>query len=110
MAGKAMAVGIAFHEGDMGLWNLVLVTVFCLSILFLSVSGIVMWWKRRPKGGGARLFAPVVSEPGPLWKTGAIIMLAVSLLFPLSGAVLVAVLLLDFIVLRHIKPLKRIVS
>lgn len=110
VAGKAMAVGIAFHEGDMGLWNLVLVTVFCLSILFLSVSGIVMWWKRRPKGGGARLFAPVVSEPGPLWKTGAIIMLAVSLLFPLSGAVLVAVLLLDFIVLRHIKPLKRIVS
>ncbi len=48
-AGKAMAAGIAFHEGDMGLWNLVLVTVFCLSIIFLSVSGFVMWWKRRPK-------------------------------------------------------------
>ena len=41
-AGKAMAVGIAFHEGDMGLWNLALVTVFCLSIIFLSVSGFVI--------------------------------------------------------------------
>lgn len=108
-AGKAMAVGIAFHEGDMGLWNLALVTIFCLSIIFLSVSGIVMWWKRRPKGA-ARLVAPVVSEPGPLWKTGAIVMLAVSLLFPLSGAVLVGVLLLDLLVIRHVKPLKRAVS
>lgn len=107
-AGKAMAVGIAFHEGDMGVWNIALVTLFCLSVIFLSVSGIVMWWKRRP-AGAARLFAPV-SEPGPLWKTGAIVMLAVSLLFPLSGAVLVAVLLLDLLVIRHLKPLKRAVS
>lgn len=106
-AGKAMAVGIAFHEGDMGAWNVALVTVFCLSIIFLSVSGIVMWWKRRPKAGAARLFAPVVSEPGPLWKTGAIVMLAVSLLFPLSGAVLIAVLVLDLLVIRHVAPLRR---
>lgn len=109
VAGKAMAAGIAFHEGDMGLWNLILVTVFCVSIIFLSVSGFVMWWKRRPKGA-ARLVAPTVSEPGPLWKTGAIVMLAVSLLFPLSGAVLVAVLLLDLLVLRHIAPLKKALS
>lgn len=108
-AGKAMAAGIAFHEGDMGLWNLVLVNVFCLSIIFLSVSGFVMWWKRRPKGA-ARLVAPTVGEPGPLWKTGALVMLATALLFPLSGAVLVAVLLLDLLVFRHITPLKKALS
>lgn len=105
--GKAMAVGIAFHEGDMGLWNLVLVTAFCLAIIFMAVSGVVMWWKRRPKGAAARLFAPVVSEPGPLWKVGAFVMLGVALLFPLTGAVLVVVLALDLLVIRHIKPLKR---
>jgi uncharacterized iron-regulated membrane protein len=109
VAGKAMAAGVAFHEGDMGLWNLVLVTVFCLSIIFLSVSGFVMWLKRRPKGA-ARLVAPTVSEPGPLWKTGAFVMLAVSLLFPLSGAALVAVLLLDLLVFRHVAPLKKALS
>ncbi|MFN3718282.1 MAG: PepSY-associated TM helix domain-containing protein [Rhizobium rhizophilum] len=108
-AGKAMAAGIAFHEGDMGLWNLVLVNVFCLSIIFLSVSGFVMWWKRRPKGA-VRLVAPSVGEPGPLWKTGALVMLATALLFPLSGAVLLAVLLLDFLVFRHIAPLKKALS
>ncbi|KQW32079.1 hypothetical protein ASE36_07745 [Rhizobium sp. Root274] len=109
VAGKAMAAGVAFHEGAIGLWNLVLVTVLCLAIIFLSVSGFVMWFKRRPKGA-ARLVAPTVSEPGPLWKTGAVVMLAVSLLFPLSGAVLVAVLLLDLLVFRHIAPLKRALS
>jgi uncharacterized iron-regulated membrane protein len=61
---KAMAVGIAFRERDMGLWNLGLNTLFCLSVLLVSVSGLVMWWKRRPappagldvleRGGGAR--------------------------------------------------------
>lgn len=107
VAGKAMAAGIAFHEGDMGAWNVALVTIFCLSVIFLAVSGVAIWWMRRPKGAGARLLAPRVGEPGPLWKSGAIIMLAVSLLFPLTGAVLIGVLLLDLAVLRHIGPLKR---
>jgi uncharacterized iron-regulated membrane protein len=109
-AGKAMAVGVAFHEGDMGVWNVTLVTVYCLSVIVLSVSGIVMWWKRRPKAGAGRLFAPVVSEPGPMWKTGAIVMLGVSLLFPLTGAVLISVLLLDLLLFRHVAPLKRALS
>lgn len=108
-AGKAMAVGIAFHEGDMGVWNIALVTLFCLSVIFLSVSGYVMWWKRRPSGAN-RLVAPVVPEKLGLWKTGALVMLAVSLLFPLTGIVLVSVLALDMLVVRHVKPLKRALS
>ena len=107
--GKVMAVGVAFHEGDIGLWNLIFNTLFCLSIIFMSVSGIVMWWKRRPKGA-ARLMAPQMPEKLGLWKGGAVVMLAVALLFPLTGAVLVAVLLLDMFVLRHIGALKRVVS
>jgi uncharacterized iron-regulated membrane protein len=45
---KAMAVGIALHEGQLGWWNFAINTVFCLSIVFLCVSGVVMWWKRKP--------------------------------------------------------------
>ena len=109
VAGKAMAVGVAFHEGTIGTWNLVFVTVYCLAVIFLSVSGIVMWWKRRPAGAG-RLVAPQNNEPHPLWKGGAIVMLVCALLFPLSGGVLIAVLLLDLLVIRNIKPLKRALS
>lgn len=108
-AGKAMAVGVALHEGDMGWWNVALNTLFCLSIIFMAVSGIVMWWKRRPSGA-PRLFAPAFPERLGLWKGGAIVMLAVALLFPLSGAVLLAVLALDMLLVRHIKPLKRAIS
>lgn len=108
-AGKAMAVGIALHEGDIGVWNIALNTIFCLSVVFLSVSGIVMWWKRRPAGAN-RLVAPVVPENMALWKGGAIVMVAVSLLFPLTGIVLVTVLALDMLVVRRMKPLKRALS
>lgn len=107
--GKAMAVGIAFHEGDMGVWNLALNTLFCLSIIFMAVSGVVMWWKRRPSGA-TRLVAPALPEKLGLWKSGAIVMLVVAVLFPLSGAVLVAVLALDMLLVRNIKPLKRALS
>lgn len=109
VAGKAMAAGIAFHEGDMGAWNVALVTAFCLSVIFMSVSGVVMWWKRRPKNA-ARLFAPTVTEPGPFWKTGALVMVATSLLFPLTGAVLVAVLLLDLVVITNVPALRKALS
>lgn len=106
-AGKAMAVGVAFHEGDIaGGWNVALNTVFCLSVIFLSVSGIVMWWKRRPVGTG-RLVAPIVPEKMALWKGGAVVMLCVSLFFPLTGLVLIAVLALDLLIIRHVGPLKR---
>jgi uncharacterized iron-regulated membrane protein len=59
---KAMAWGIAFHEGDLGAWNLALNTLFCLSLVLVSVSGVVMWVKRRPSGArlgprrGQRIF------------------------------------------------------
>lgn len=109
VAGKAMAVGIAFHEGDMGLWNLALVTVYCLAVIFLSVSGIVMWWMRRPQTA-SRLMAPAYPADMGLWKGGAIVMLLVSLLFPLTGLTLISVLLLDMLLIRRIAPLKKALS
>ncbi|WP_022951780.1 PepSY-associated TM helix domain-containing protein [Leucothrix mucor] len=105
---QAMAVGIAFHEGDMGLWNLLLNTVFCLSIIFLSVSGVVMWWIRRPEKSG-RLGAPPMVDVA-LGKGAVVLTLLVSLLFPLAGLTLLAVLALDVLIIQRIKPLVRILS
>jgi uncharacterized iron-regulated membrane protein len=95
---KGMAVGIAFHQGDMGLWNATLNLLFCAGVVFLCVSGMVMWWKRRPAGSGWRMVAPPAPRNLPLWKGGAVVMCAVALAFPLSGAVLLAVWLLDWLV------------
>ncbi|WP_374411395.1 PepSY-associated TM helix domain-containing protein [Hydrogenophaga sp.] len=103
---KFMAVGIALHQGDMGLVSAWVNVVFCLAVVFLCVSGIVMWWKRRPANAG-RLVAPRAPAEAALWKTGAVVMLVVALAFPLSGAVLVAVLLLDGLLLSRVPALKQ---
>ncbi len=108
LAGKAMAVGIAFHEGDIGLWNLVLNTLFCFAVIFLSVSGIVMWWMRRPKKSALRLFAPKAPANRPHWRSAMLIMLVLSLAFPLVGITLVVALALDILVLSRIPMLKRV--
>ncbi|MGA0540812.1 PepSY-associated TM helix domain-containing protein [Neotabrizicola sp. VNH66] len=106
---KAMAWGVAFHEGDMGWWNVALNTVFCLSILFLTISGLVMWWKRRP-AGAPRLAAPPRPRDAGLWKGAALLMIVLGALFPLGGLAMVAVLLLDATLLRLLPGLKRVLS
>jgi uncharacterized iron-regulated membrane protein len=107
--GKGMAVGIALHEGDMGWWNVALNTIFCLSVIFLSVSGVVMWWMRRPSKAG-RLAAPPMPRDMPLWQGAVLIGLAVSLAFPMAGLTLLAVLALDFLVVSRIPALRRALS
>ena len=48
--GKASAVGIPFHRGELGVWNQVLLFLFAASVLFSLVSGWVMFFKRRRAG------------------------------------------------------------
>ncbi len=106
---KAMAWGIAFHEGDLGLWNLVLNTVFCLAMIFLPVSGLVLWWKRRP-AGAVRLAAPPQPGAFPLAKGAILAVLGLSLAFPMLGIALLVVLALDLLVIAPLPALRRLVS
>ncbi|KMK68684.1 PepSY domain-containing protein [Puniceibacterium sp. IMCC21224] len=107
--GQGMAVGIALHEGDMGWWNIVLNTLFCLSVIFVSLSGAVMWWMRRPSGA-ARLAAPPMPRDMPLWQGAVLVGLAVSLAFPLAGLTLLAMLVLDVLILPRIPAMRRILN
>lgn len=97
---KAMAVGIALHQGDLGLWNAILNVLFCSAVVFLCVSGAVLWWKRRPRGSW-RLAPPPLPHDLPVWKTGAWVMCVLALAFPLSGAALMGLLLLDWLVVSR---------
>ncbi|PLL12617.1 PepSY domain-containing protein [Tabrizicola sp. TH137] len=106
---KAMAYGIAFHEGDMGVWNLALNTVFCLSMIFLPVSGLVMWWKRRPEGA-LRLAAPPAPQGLAFWWGAAALVVVLGIAFPLGGAAIAAVILLDLVLLRQVPALRRVFS
>ncbi|MCZ8151044.1 MAG: PepSY domain-containing protein [Rhodobacteraceae bacterium] len=106
---KAMAYGIAFHEGDMGAWNLALNTVFCLAMIFLPVSGLVMWWKRRPEGA-FRLAAPPAPQGLAFWWGAAGLVVVLGIAFPLGGAAIAAVIALDLLLLRQVPALRRVLS
>lgn len=106
VGGKSMAVGISLHEGQLGIWNMALNGLFCLSVLTLCISGIVMWWMRRPKGR-LRLGAPGAPLNLPHWKGAVFVMLAVSMTFPLTGITLLAVLGLDLLVTRMLPGLRQ---
>jgi uncharacterized iron-regulated membrane protein len=56
--GKATALGIPFHRGELGLWNQALLFVFAAGVLFSLVSGWVMYFKRRTSAGAGRLGLP----------------------------------------------------
>lgn len=64
--------------------NQIVMLIACLGV----VTGPIMWWRRRPKGG---LGAPRELSP-PQLRTLALITLALAVVFPLVGASLVVVL------------------
>jgi uncharacterized iron-regulated membrane protein len=60
---KATAIGIPFHRGEFGLWNQALLVLFGLSVLFSTVTGWIMWFRRR-RGGWLGL----VALSGRAWR------------------------------------------
>ncbi|WP_417691451.1 PepSY-associated TM helix domain-containing protein [Roseibium sp.] len=108
LAGKAMAVSIPLHMGLVTVWNLLLNVIVCLGVIGLSLTGVIMWWLRRPKKMSARLFAPQLPQDMPHWKNAMLVMLIVSLAFPLVGATLIGLLVLDVLLLSRLPALRRI--
>ena len=109
LAGKAMAVGIALHMGTLGIWSVLANTLMCLSVLFLSISSIVLWWKRRPNGV-LRVAAPPLPRDLPLWKGAVVVCLFVSMAFPMAGLTLLTVLALDHLIISRLPGLKSVLS
>ncbi|MET9311879.1 PepSY domain-containing protein [Kribbella sp. NPDC003505] len=102
---KVVAQGIALHEGRrVGVVNFWLTTAFCLGVMFMCVTGPLMWWRRRPKGnslGAPRGRLPLRATPGL-----AVLVVALGLFLPLFGLTLLAVLLLDHFVLHRVPGLR----
>ncbi len=100
LAGKAMAVGIALHQANLGLWNTVLNIILCLGVLFIAVSGVVMWWYRRPAGRlGVPRYPKDFRVPAALLGLAAVVVAA----FPLTGLAIVVLALIDFLLPRRWK-------
>ena len=100
VAAKAMAVGIALHEGQLGLWNFALNALFCLACVFLCVSGVVMWWKRRPAGQlGSPRYPRDYRVPAGVLGLGAVLAIA----FPMGGLAIALFAIVDFLLPQRLK-------
>jgi len=100
---RIVGVAISAHEGQLFGWvNQALGVVTGLGLLTMSVSALLMWWKRRPAGV---VGAPPAPDRAPRMGSamgGLVILLA--LLLPTLGISLVLISALERLVLRRIAP------
>ena len=96
---RAIGIGIAAHEGYLfGWFNLVLGVLTCAGLILMSVSGFILWRKRKPDSA---LGAPS-AIPTRIGVAVVAITFGLALFLPLLALSLVALLIAEFIVLRRI--------
>ncbi|MDR0352059.1 MAG: PepSY domain-containing protein [Opitutaceae bacterium] len=87
------------HVGSIfGLPTQILAVITCLAIVLMSVTGVMMWWRRRPRGK----FGAPRKSPGspPVPKTIVCVIVFLGVIFPLVGASLLLLLAGQLIVRR----------
>ncbi|MGF6700976.1 putative iron-regulated membrane protein [Paraburkholderia sp. MM5496-R1] len=93
---KAVSYGTSLHMGRyFGVANQILCAAISLGLGALAVTGFVMWWKRRPQRSLGAPSRERAAPPMRGWTTGLALL---GVVFPLMGATLVAVWLLDRLV------------
>jgi uncharacterized iron-regulated membrane protein len=102
---RVIGVTTAAHEGQLfAPVNQLLGLFTACGLLTVSISAIVMWWRRRPEGV---LGAPP-PRPDGRFAVGLFVVIALlGVLLPLFGATLLIVLLLERTLLRRHGPTRR---
>jgi len=106
---KAMAAGIALHQGNVSGFNLVANTLLCLVFMLICISAIKMWWQRRPKQRWS-MNAPKKIALSQRWYAGLVAVVLVSVLFPLTGVVIVLFSVVDLLAANKRIFIRRAVS
>lgn len=97
---RVVGYGVAVHEGQLFGWlNQLMNLATALGLILLSVSSVVLWWRRRP---GDVLGAPPALTRRPAAIGFFALLIALGLFLPLLGVTLVAVLLTEWLVLRRL--------
>lgn len=101
--GKTIALGVTIHKGtQFGLVNQLIGLVVCLGIIFVILTGLYLWWKRKPKN---RLGAP--KAPATYESKGFLMFLIImGIIFPLVGLSLIVIFLLDYVIIQRLPKVK----
>jgi uncharacterized iron-regulated membrane protein len=102
---RVIGTGVAAHEGQLfGFANQLVGLFTTIGLVTLSLSGLVMWWRRKPEG--------VLGAPAPIQRlrfSGALVALLVAfgLYFPFLGGSMIIVGLLERFLLCRITATQR---
>lgn len=99
--GRWLEFGINVHLGqEFGLINQLFLLAVCIAIIVMCVAAGVMWWKRRPSGA---MGVPPLPTDKRVFR-GLIAILAIGgVLFPLVGASLIVMLIIDWLIVRPLQ-------
>lgn len=102
--GKAMALAITIHKGlEFGLLNQIIGVIICLGLIGMVITGVCMWWKRKPKGKSGAPKAKSIFE----FKGMLSVLIILGLIFPLVGLSLIILFMLDRLIIRNNEKLRR---
>ncbi|SEC45170.1 PepSY-associated TM helix domain-containing protein [Terriglobus roseus] len=102
---RVINTGIAAHEGQLfGLANQLVSLFTTVGLVLLSISGLVMWWRRKPD---ATLGAPHAVRPVRFSAGLIALMVALGMYFPFLGASMIVVGLAERFVLRALPSTRR---
>jgi uncharacterized iron-regulated membrane protein len=102
---RAVNVGIAAHEGQLfGRINQAILLVTAMSLVLMSISATVMWWRRRP---AHTLGAPQPAAPPRFSTLLPITILTLSVLLPLFGLSLIVIIAVDQLLLPRLPATER---
>lgn len=100
LVAKAVETGVMLHMGKMYGWpHQLAMLLICLMVLLSAVSGLWIWWRRRPTG---RLGVPPLPNPLPSLRGALLLLVLLGLAFPLVGASMLVIWLLDSLLLSRL--------
>jgi uncharacterized iron-regulated membrane protein len=102
---RVVSLGISYHEGQLfGVLNQILGLLTALGAATLSISAVVMWWRRRPSGV---LGAPVPLEQAAFAPALLVFIGALAVVFPLLGVSMLILAITERVFLRRVPHLRR---
>ncbi|CAN5207831.1 PepSY domain-containing protein [soil metagenome] len=102
---RLVGYGVAVHEGQLfGLANQLLNVMTGVGLTLLSVSSVILWWRRRPE---ATLGAPPARPREGLAIGFFVVVAGIGVLLPLFGVSLLVVIVVERLVLRRMPGVGR---
>ena len=99
-----MALAITIHKGlEFGLINQIIGVIICIGLIAMVITGVYMWYKRKPEGSVGAPKAKSIFE----YKGLLAVMIGFGIIFPLVGLSLIILFLTDRLIIRKNKTLRR---